>query len=117
MQPALFGEDIGDDFGAALDLVNDRMIIGAPTKLVDGTVVPGGAAYVYSFNTENNRWGQFGSILQGDADILAAGGEFGASVSLGIVADGLTPRVVVGLPRSAPHQLASKWAKFIPFKL
>jgi len=96
LRPTLFGE-VGDNFGAALDLVNERMIVGAPSKLGNGTLTPVGAAYFYTWNTENSMWDQFGTILRGDTDPLAAQGEFGASVSLGL--DGLSPRAVVGAPK------------------
>jgi len=98
IKPTLFGENAGDNFGAALDLVGERMIVGAPTKLMEGTLTQGGAAYYYEFNDELQKWDQVGSVIQGDTDPLAAGGEFGAAVSVGISVD-LVPRVVVGAPK------------------
>ena len=98
IKPTLFGEEIGDRFGAALDLVGQRMVVGAPTKLMEGSDTQGGAAYYYAFDETMQAWSQVGPVIRGDTNVLAGGAEFGAAVSVGVSVD-LIPRIVVGAPK------------------
>jgi len=98
LQPSLMGEEEGSEFGAALDVMNGQMIVGAPLVNLEDSLATVGAAYFYAFNPSANNWDQIGPVLQGDQDILAAGGDFGAAVALGLSS---LPRVVIGSPRSS----------------
>jgi hypothetical protein len=98
--PLLVGELDGDDYGAALDLSGNQLIVGAPMRPIVDTTTPAGAAYVYSFNPSNGGWEQRGLALRSGSDILDANGEFGAAVAVGL---GTAPRVVVGAPKNNPN--------------
>lgn len=98
LQPSLMGEEDGSDFGAAMDVMNGYMIVGAPLVNIVDSLATVGAAYFYAFNPSANEWVQIGPVLQGDQDILAVGGNYGAAVALGLSA---LPRVVIGSPRSS----------------
>jgi len=78
----------GDDFGSALSVHADTLVVGAPLR--NETLSDCGAAYVFSRNVSgSNSWGQVKKLLPGDA---AADDHFGHSV--GVDRD----HIVVGAP-------------------
>lgn len=95
--PHLLGEQSGDSFGSAVDLRNGQMVIGAQSRPIVNTLTPAGAAYFYEYNSTQGVWLQIGSEMRSSEDILAANGEFGAAVALGL---NTFPRVVIGAPKS-----------------
>lgn len=97
LQSPIVGE-INSDFGIAIDIQGGQMVVGAPTANAEGSVNSVGAAYFYTFSATENSWNQTGPVIRGDQDILAAGGDFGTAVAIGL---GDLPRIVIGAPRSA----------------
>lgn len=94
--PPLYGESEGDDFGAALDVTDGFMVVGAPMRKANGTLTDVGQAYLYVFQPSSEIWLPVGPPLKTEEGILSAGGEFGKAVAVG---SSLLPRVVVGAPR------------------
>ena len=101
LMETVFGEVAGDSFGASLDLVGRKMVVGAPTKLLaprNAASISAGVVYMFEYSAVLNAWQRSG-WLQGDVDSLADGGEFGAAVALGID-ESFVPWVVVGAPKT-----------------
>jgi hypothetical protein len=78
----------GDQFGFAVGINGDTVVIGAPFDDDDGS--DSGAAYVFERNTNGaDSWGQVNKLTASDADI---GDQFGFSVGISM------GTVVVGAP-------------------
>lgn len=75
-QAKLFPEDLqeGDEFGQALSLHNNRLVVGAYKK--DNPAENGGAVYVYTLN--ENEWSMIQKIIPADNE---AGDHFGNAVA------------------------------------
>ena len=93
----LVGEESGDKFGTAVDVLSGQMVVGAPFRPIVDTLTPAGAAYFYVYNPTTAAWEQIGPAIRSDEDILAANGEFGTAVALGL---STLPRIVVGAPKT-----------------
>lgn len=96
LMPILYGEEAGDGFGMAIDVQGEQMVVGSPLRPMLNTLIPAGAAYFYAFNATGPSWEQVGPALRSSEDVLAANGEFGAAVALGLSE---LPRVVIGAPK------------------
>lgn len=88
------GED--DRFGAAIDLLGDILIVGAPTAYATEANIQVGRAICFQYNPIVEDWQPLGDTLRGDNELaVALGEEFGSSVSVSI-----DYKAVVGAPRS-----------------
>lgn len=98
--PFLYGENSGDEFGTAIDMSSNHMVVGAPMSLIMNTTTPAGAAYYYSYNSTNSDWDMPSFTFRSADDLLATNGEFGRAVALGFTSgDTNLPRVVIGAPK------------------
>lgn len=89
------GTDRVSQFGQSMDLVNERLLVGAPLLYAaDGTTNSVGGVYAFVYDTVLSSWQQMGGTLQGSSDV--PGEEFGASVSTSNAF-----RVVIGAPKSS----------------
>jgi hypothetical protein len=92
----LVGEQDEGLFGAALDMTDHEMIVGAPGIFAESTTTPSGAAYFYERISVSGNWEQVGAALRGAAGLFSANEEFGASVAMS-----KNRRVVIGAPGSS----------------
>lgn len=105
----LFGESEGDEFGAAVDVTDRLLIVGAPRVLVNGTLTESGAAYCYISN--GGEWQKLGPTLRGDETVLGANELFGAAVAAST--NGV---VLVGAPGSAVGIEVGSQGRFYVFE-
>jgi hypothetical protein len=77
--------DISDEYGAAIDMMDDLLIVGAPGG--SGTV------YCYSVDATTGDWALFGSIIQSS---VSQQDRFGSAVSISV--GSTVPRMAVGAP-------------------
>lgn len=94
----VLGKEEGAMFGAAIDLLDEQMVVGAPNTKVTNTLTPAGSAFLFAHNPESNAWEQLGPELRTEETILDANSEFGSAVAIGR-AD--LPRVVIGAPKAS----------------
>jgi hypothetical protein len=98
--PAVYGENADDRFGMAIDMFQNKMIVGAPMSLIPNTTTPSGAAYYYSYDETSMGWDTTPFEFRSGDDILSTNGEFGKAVALGVALDTQIPRVIIGAPKS-----------------
>jgi hypothetical protein len=98
--PTVYGENLDERFGNAIDLSQNHMIVGAPMSLIANTTTPAGAAYYYSYNSSIMEWETTPYVFRSSDDLLSANGEFGSAVALGLVPDTQSPRVIIGAPKN-----------------
>lgn len=101
----LNGDQNGSLFGGAVALNQQifSLLVGAPGVFAPGTSTATGAAYVYTLDSNNANWTQFGSAIRGSSDIFAAGEAFGYSVALSNA-----NTVAIGAPWSNADNLAKR---------
>lgn len=93
-------EQHGGHFGSSIDVVRQRMVVGAPFVLERGTNKAAGSALFYVYNPLLNSWQQVGNTLRGDGkNATTTGEEFGSAVAASNIF-----RVVVGAPKNSQHE-------------
>ena len=83
-------DDASDEYGAATDMMDDLLIVGAPGNL--------GAAYCYRIDATSGDWVSFGSIVLQEQSTSTEQERFGSSVS--VCTGSTNPRIAVGAPNS-----------------
>ena len=89
----LGGSQVGSQFGFATDMNDQILLIGAPEKVNDATLVRSGSASCYA--RSNGSWTQLGFDLYGTANGFGADEKFGAAVAVSDV-----NRIAVAAPES-----------------
>jgi hypothetical protein len=98
----LHGDPVaGDEFGKAVAIQNNKLLVGAPRKS-NGSFNQQGAAYLFLYNGSN--WTQNNKLLHGE---LTGGDEFGSSVAVD------ANRLVIGAPDKRENNISLAGAAFI----
>jgi hypothetical protein len=84
-------------FGAAVDVVDSQILVGAPGALGEASNGSFGAAFLFTVRTSDGAAIQVGSAMHGDSTDDELLGNFGAAVSLSTP---VVSRVLVGAPGS-----------------
>ncbi len=102
-QAKLFAGDpaAGDEFGSAVAIQNNKLLVGAPRKN-NGSYNQQGAAYLFLYNGSN--WVQNNKLLHGEQ---TTGDEFGASVAID------SNWLVIGAPDKRENNITWAGAAFV----
>lgn len=89
---------VNDEFGAAIDMMDDLLIVGAP-----GGGIGSGMVYCYRVDATTGDWVSYGAIIQPDPPTSSGTSStppsqerFGASVSISV--GSTVPRMAIGAP-------------------